>query len=521
MIVRSLPGKASSRIRLARLAMAVAAAVTLGLQLAGMVAYLDYAAAYMHFPANEDYGEGPILYQLEWLRSIGTMYFPIAEPPYAVSNYPPIFHLATWFTTNFVNDPLTAGRIVSLVSTLTGALLIFLLVYTQSGNQYSARARAFGGMLAVLFFLSHYAVTLWSVMARADMLALAFGLLGILVFFHAHRRSSILLSCLFGLIFVAAAFTKQNMIAAAAATFATALFIERRLAFAGLATAIPVGLAGLAFLHVSSGGEFLLHVFSYNINAFQWQRLGQLALVIVALNAVEIMILMFGSVYLLVAWREKRQALPTVHKAKPELPLVLFAGFMTVGILNVVASLKQGAAPNYYVEFQAAASLLLGLGSIRTIAFMRDRQSDPEYHKYAFAVVFGLALLSWQVLYGWGDKYRHPYEQIAPNMKRVIELVSSADGPVISEDMVLLYKSGKPLFYQPFIMTTLTREGRWDDTRLNGMMRRGEVPMVVLSTPIDMRLHQERFTPTFTEILNSRYRLLDRFGHFEVYVPSG
>jgi hypothetical protein len=501
--------------------MVVAAVATLALQLAATVAYLDYAVAYMQFPGNEDYGEGPILYQLEWLRSIGTMYFPIAEPPYSVSNYPPIFHLVTWFTTNFFNDPLTAGRVVSLVSTLTAALLIFLLVYTQAGDQHSARARAFGGVLAVSFFLSHYAVTLWSVMARVDMLALAFGLLGILVFFHARRRNSLVLSCLFGLIFVAAAFTKQNMIAAAAATFATALFVERRLAFAGLAVSIPAGLAALTFLHVNSGGEFLLHAFSYNINAFQWERLGQLALVIVALNPVELMILMFGSVYMIVAWKHQREAGPADRKTKPDIPVLLFAGFMAVSLLNVVSSLKQGAAPNYYVEFQAAASLLLGLISVRTIAFMRARQSDPEYHKYALAVVLGLAVLSWQVLYGWENKYRHPYEQIAPNMKRVIELVSSVDGPVISEDMVLLYKSGKPLFYQPFIMRTLTREGRWDDTRLNGMMRRGEVPVIVLTTPIGSRLHQERFTPTFTEILNSRYRLLERFGHFEVYVPSG
>ena len=72
---------------------------------------------------------------------------------------------------------------------------------------------------------------------------LALGLLGILIFFLSIRHRSRGLACLFGLIFVVAAFTKQNMIAAAVATFATALFVDRRQAFAALAVSVPVGAA--------------------------------------------------------------------------------------------------------------------------------------------------------------------------------------------------------------------------------------------------------------------------------------
>jgi hypothetical protein len=114
--------------------MFVAVGITLVLQMAGAAAYVDYAAAYLAFPGNEDYGEGPILYQLEWLRAIGTMYRPIAEPPHAVSNYPPVFHLATWLMTTVFDDPLTAGRLVSLLSTLASCLLIFAIVYSQLRN---------------------------------------------------------------------------------------------------------------------------------------------------------------------------------------------------------------------------------------------------------------------------------------------------------------------------------------------------------------------------------------------------
>jgi 4-amino-4-deoxy-L-arabinose transferase-like glycosyltransferase len=500
--------------------MFVAVGITLVLQMAGAAAYVDYAAAYLAFPGNEDYGEGPILYQLEWLRAIGTMYRPIAEPPHAVSNYPPVFHLATWLMTTVFDDPLTAGRLVSLLSTLASCLLIFAIVYSQLGEKHSRTARAFGGTLAALFFLSHYSVTLWSVMARVDMLALALGLLGILVFFLSIRHRSRGLACLFGLIFVVAAFTKQNMIAAAAATFATTLFVDRRQAYAALAASVPTGLIVIAVLQANSGGEFLLHAFYYNLNEFQWENLGQLTLVVIALNPVEILILIFGSAYLYVTWRRRRDTDSPDRRAGPDIPLILFAGFFAASLLNVVSSFKQGAAPNYYVEFQAAASLLVGMTAVRAIAFLGEHRMDPEYHKYSLAVILSLSVLCWQVVHGWDKKYRHPYAAIAPNMERVIDLVASVDRPVISEDMVLLYKTGKPLFYQPFIMSRLTMEGRWDAAPLLERLRRGEVPMIILTTAIDSQLHRDRFTPAFTDTLKSRYRLLERFGHFEVYVPS-
>lgn len=499
--------------------MALTAGVTIALLIAASIAYLNYATAYVAFPGNEDYGEGPILYQLEWLRTTGTMYRPIVEPPYAVSNYPPIFHLATWLTTNFVQDPLAAGRLVSVLSALASSILIFLLVYRQSGDKHRPIARIFGGTLAAMFFLSHYCVTLWSVMARVDTLALALGLLGMAVFFSSIRRRSLGLAILFGLIFVLAAFTKQNMIAAAIATFATAYFVERRLALAALAVSIPAGVLGLAVLQTESNGEFLLHAFYYNINDIQWDRLGELALVIVSLNPIGIFMLIFGSAYLYLRWR-RRHAVPAEQRATPDIPLILFSCFMAASLLNVAASVKQGAAQNYYLEFEAATSLLLGVASVRVIAFLAKRRIHPEFPKYALAVLLALLFVCWQVVYGWDKRYRHPYAAIVPNMERVVTLVASTEGPVISEDMVLLYKAGKPLYYQPFIMSRLAAEGRWDETPVLERLNRGGIPLVILTTGIDSQHHQDRFTPAFTEILKSRYRLFERFGHFEVYVPS-
>ncbi len=509
-----------SRDRITVLALVLAAAVTLTVQAAGAVAYLERAAAFIQFPATEDYGEGPILYQTAALRDGESMYTPIDEPPYAVSNYPPVFHLATLLMTAFTDDLLAAGRLVSFLSALGCSLLIFTLVYRTSGREHSRAVRGFGGALAALFFLSHYSITLWSVMARVDTLALALGLLGMQVSELSVRHRSRSLAGLFGLIFVLAAFTKQNMIAAAIAAFATAFIFDRRLAYAALAASLPAGLIGLAVLHVTSGGQFLLHAFLYNLNEFKWNELGQQAMTFVSLNPAEVLLLLFGPVYLFASWRRHKAAARAGRPATPDLPLILFAGFMAASLLNVVSSVKEGAAANYYIEFQAAGALLLGMTAMRVTSFLQARRMDPDYAKYGLIVLLGLFLVGWQGVFGWEVKYRRPYQVIVPNMERVIELAASVDGPVISEDMVLLYRTGKPLYYQPFIMTRLAVEGRWDATPMLDRLRRGEVPMIILTTEIGSGIYRDRFLPAFTEALQTRYRLLDRFGHYAVYVPS-
>lgn len=519
MAINTAPTRHSGPVGLPDTATSAAAAVVLAVLLVATIAYLDYAAAYVVFPGNQDYGEGPILFQIEWLREHGTIYLPIAEPPYAVSNYPPVFHYTTWLMTNLVPDSLMAGRLVSFIAGLVSAALIFTLVYRLTGCSHARVSRAFGGCLAALFFLSHYSVTLWSVMARVDMLALALGLLGMLVFELARLHQSRLLACLSGLIFVLAVYTKQNMVGAAAAALLTALLFDRRLLLAALAASIPTGLIAMALLQATSGGEFLLHAFYYNINEFRWSLIAPLSMAFAALNPIEILILVFGSAYLLVRWRQRTLAQRSAANAGSDFPLVLFSIFAVFGMLSAVTSLKEGAAANYYLEFQAAGSLLLGLVATRIIRLMNERQSDPHYWRYRAAAILGLGMLAWQTIYGWESKYRPPYEIIVPNMERVAELARTLEGPVISEDMVLLHRIGKPLYFQPFIMTRLAEEGQWNPGPFLAKLRSGEIAMIVLTHDIGSRHYRNRFSPEFTEALQSRYRFVQRFGHFAVYVP--
>ena len=51
--------------------------------------------------------------------------------------------------------------------------------------------------------------------------------------------------------------------------------------------------------------------------------------------------------------------------------------------------------------------------------------------------------------------------------------IAAAEKPVASEDMTLLMRAGKPVIFEPAIVTELASLGRWDEGPLVNMIRSG------------------------------------------------
>src|SRR4051794_24858949 len=63
-----------------------------------LVFFAIHAAHLLRYPYPLDYGEGPLLAQVNLLRAgtrIWRLYAAPDLPPYAVVNYPPVYHLIT------------------------------------------------------------------------------------------------------------------------------------------------------------------------------------------------------------------------------------------------------------------------------------------------------------------------------------------------------------------------------------------------------------------------------------------
>jgi hypothetical protein len=61
----------------------------------------------------------------------------------------------------------------------------------------------------------------------------------------------------------------------------------------------------------------------------------------------------------------------------------------------------------------------------------------------------------------------------------LVQRIAAADKPVASEDLVLLMRAGKPVIFEPAIVTELTESGQWDEAPLVRMIRSGAFAFVV------------------------------------------
>jgi hypothetical protein len=274
------------------------AVIVLGLVVAAELAFFALHAAHLlSYPYPLDYGEGPLLAQIDLLRAgtpIWRLYSDPGASPYAVVNYPPVYHLLAALFATLIGDTLLAGRLVSLVATLAAVAALWQLTDDRRPKTDERRPtndsenreptlnaqlsspiprtdhpsrRTLLRILIVLAFLGLPIVREWAVVMRVDMLGLALGLWGLVLAQRGLNRGGMLWAAL---PLTLSLFVKPSLIAAPAATLLWLLFRDWRRAL-GLALAIAM-IGGLAFvvLQLASGGWFAIHVLTANNNAWQF-----------------------------------------------------------------------------------------------------------------------------------------------------------------------------------------------------------------------------------------------------------
>src|SRR6266542_3022817 len=112
---------------------------------AELVFFGIHAAHLLTYPYPLDYGEGPLLAQVSLLRAgtpIWRLYSDPGAPPYAVVNYPPVYHLLAALVAlplgDYAGATLLAGRLVSLAATFAAVLALWLLSDDGTGTIYPA-----------------------------------------------------------------------------------------------------------------------------------------------------------------------------------------------------------------------------------------------------------------------------------------------------------------------------------------------------------------------------------------------
>jgi hypothetical protein len=456
--------------------------------------YARLALAALAFPFPLDYSEGPILDQTLRLAQFENIYRnSFASPPYTVSNYPPLFQLIqvplAWIT----GPAFWYGRLISILSAVTAAVLIGLILNTLTRDRIAA---GIGGLtlLAFPYLLQG------SVLNRVDALALALSLGGLYatVRWPSHRQGP----WLAGLLFTAAAFTNPRYALAAPLTAFVWLWYPEHRGQAFRLAAILIGscLGLFLSLNLITQGGFYLNTVLSNLTSFSWYSVTGYWLNLY-LNAG---FLVIGCLSFIIIERmgEATRSWSLV------VPYFLGAAFMTLS-----AGMANSSANDL---FEVAAALSLASGAFIAWA--------GESYWLKALLVFLLALQI-NALIDWS---RQDYIPALMNkvvdtreVEQLMEYVQEAEGPILADEyMGLIPLAGRQLYFQPLEYKQLQAANLWSEVSLVDSIQRAEFPVILLYEPRDRSAISIRWTETVRNTIYDHYSLEDTLARTFVYLPQ-
>lgn len=466
------------------------------------------------YPHELDYGEGIVWFQVEQLFA-GQAFGDIRQFPTVVFHYTPLYHFLSGLVMATGIDGLAAGRILSLLSTAAMVVLIGLIVrymiVQAAGARWVANA---SGAIAGLTLLVGFPVKIWAPLMRVDMLAFALALAGIYAGLRAIRRPTWIYPA--ALLFVLAVFTKQTMIAAPASVFLVLVFHRPRTALAGIATCLIVGSVALGALAYATGGGFLRHVFLYNVNRFDIGRIDQIA------------IIGLGHIFLVAAALIGLAAiLPSIRRfalrrrdADPgEAANVMLGCYLLLTTIMLLLVLKSGSSANYFIEWFVALAIFAGLAARvaveRSFAVGGTSVTEtPAAGKLAIAALCAQAMFI--------DPNQYPerfFSARADGLARLTDLVRAADGPVISDDMVVLMRAGRPVLWEPAIFTELAATGAYDERPFVRMIERRRFAFFIIYQGRGSNLFSQRYSPAVAAAIDKAYPRRENIAGLTVHYP--
>ena len=440
----------------------------------GFVAH--YGVRAVAFPYPLDYGEGPLLEQaMRMADGVGIYRDVGAEPPWTVSNYPPLYPLLNSALPPVFGPAYWYGRAVSLLGAAGAGLFAGLIVRSISRDRLAAWVT--GLLIPAIPY-----VGVWSGLARVDLLALVLSLAGLWCAIRRPGSNGALVAAV--ALLAAAVYTRQTYLLAAPLTaFVWILGTSRRraAAFAGSLAAVVL-VVGL-LLNGFTGGGFWFNVVTANVNEFELTLLASYGLDVLAHLPVLVELVV---VYVVVAVKTRPRSARVVL---PYLGAAIVVG-LTAG--------KIGSGPNYLLEFSVASSLAAGA----LIAWLR---THPRWHQVTLALLTVQAL-SFVV-------FPYPYYQLvsermddATAEHQLLRVVDGATGPVLAdEEMGMLPLVGRPIQLQPFELSQLARAGRWNQDPLLAAIRERHYAAILIYTVPAFPLERERWTDEMLTAIDEAY----------------
>jgi hypothetical protein len=424
----------------------------------------------IRFPYSAGYGEAPLMDQARRIENREVIYKSnLNQPPYVISNYPPLYPFFVALTNSMFNIPLfQSGRIISMIFCVISGCIIGLLTMGLTGNKW------IGGLSGVLFLGQPFVIH-WASLARVDMMALGFSLLGLWVLYRYHDTMPWMV--LAGFFFILSVFTRQTyLLSGPLAGFIWLWHLNRKRAILFISIFGVISILIFGMINALTDGGFYTNIVTANINRFDIPNalslIGQLVFIWPVILITSGMIVIVA-IYSRLKARTENQ---TETLSQPFVWTGLI--FYTAGALISAATVvKIGSDENYFLELIAVCAIWIGL-TIKVISDQKTRLR-PIFMGLLFLQLIwiftsNLMYARLTTLNYWSDI--KTYDSINLQVQSVAK-----EGNILSDvvmDMIVL--AGQRIYYQPLEYCELYYAGLWDPAQFINQVAKKDFPLIII-----------------------------------------
>jgi hypothetical protein len=295
---------------------------------------------------------------------------------------------------------------------------------------------------------------------------------------------------------------------------------------------LTMGLLGglvLSWLGLWTHGQVLLHLFRYNQTAFSITR----ALVGVLRNGRSVaapLILAAAASFAILAgaWRLAQRGRwellrVNLRANRYRRTILLLSAYSVFAALSTIANGKEGSDVNYFLEWNVSLAPLTGVFLLRLLPARGNTIRLAPVRLAALALP--LLMLNAAIPaagFGWLRILHGPLpadQQEAVTYRRMLRIFQDTPGSVFSEDMNLLYKTGKDIPADPAMIQCLSEAGLWDESPFIKMIQEHRFSLVVtmLNRETPDRFSRQRYSPAVAAAIEQEYVQTDMLGDYMIF----
>ena len=493
--------------------------------LIAIIVYLSYFSALpivrsiktLSFQFQVDNVEGYLLDQALKLKEGKPIYTSINDYPYLVGIYAPIFPLINALFLFFFKPTFFYGRLINLISYLLISFFAGLMIYNH-------KKKIIASLLTIVLFLSSYSVYIWASYYRVDFLAILFGIIGI----YLVSKNKLNLSILF---FTLSFYTKQTNIVPLLATIIFLLIKDWKVGLKYILKFAIIILNIFIIQNLITHNEYAKNAIVYNINEFSFFDLK----VWLGHYYFFYQYLIFLIISYAVYWAIQKLAPKCFYSGSIKLlslnlPRNVFIRglflYFFISQLTLISTAKIGSAPNYLLEPILTLAIISGLITSQLLSFLRNRipskklnshserseESQTPFLKYIFITITIILLIlhSYRITLHQRIQWANTTPDSSDNIKgkKILYILSSTNGEIITEYPIFAILSGKEVLFHPFIMTQLSKQNLWDQTKFVNDLKRKRFDFIITTTNIlDEKIFIDNYTLEMLEAIRQNYSL--------------